>query len=146
MSDTNTYTYSLTEKELFSALWAVRRRASLARLIVQTVLLFAVGGLLLFDRRFLLGGALALLGIVQWAAPAAAFWLEAKTQVQAGTKITLTLSENAVGGRDWSVPLSEGALTRKGDLLLISADKDQTVALPRRVLPEAEWERLTAYC
>lgn len=145
MSDT--FTYTLTKEELFSALWHTRR--STARLIGQTVLLLVVGlpalvGLFVGFRdaaTFLCGIALPLLAVLQWVLPAVAFRREAAQIAAQNTAITLMFDENTLSVADQTVALVNAELRRVKDLLLWRV-AGQWIAIPRRAVSPAAWDVL----
>ncbi|MBE6757669.1 MAG: hypothetical protein E7552_03870 [Ruminococcaceae bacterium] len=145
MSDTVTYT--LTEAELFSALWHTRR--SNGRLIVQTVLLLVLGvpalvGVLGGKRdaaTLLCGTVLPLLAVLQWVWPWAEFRREARMSAAQNTPLTLTFTAETLTVANETVAWQNAVLRRVNDCVLWRVD-GQWIVIPRRAVSDALWETL----
>lgn len=149
-------TYTLTEAELYAAIRRTRRRAGTVRLAVQTVLLAGLSAVFAVDFARNTGGGSLLLAVVmatlavgQWVFPALAFRREAKALAAENTPIRLCVSDESltVGGDGGvSQPLLACALEVVSDTLLLwRVDRSQAVAIPRRAVSDAAWERLLTH-
>lgn len=147
------FAYTLTEPELYAAIRRTRRQAGPVRLTVQTVLLaaLAIGFGADFIRRHEGGSALlalvmAALAAAQWVVPAVLFRREARALAADGRPLHLRVSAEEIAV-DALPPQSLSACHFReaaDDLLLWSVDRNQAVAIPRRAVSDAVWERLTA--
>lgn len=146
MSDTVTYT--LTEEEVFCALWHTRR--SNGRLLVQTVLLLVLGlpalvGLFYGKRdaaSMLCGTVLPLLAVLQWVWPLVEFRREARTLASKKTPLTLTFTAEHITVENESVAWQNATFRRVKDCVLWQVN-GQWIVIPHRVVSEEQWMKLT---
>lgn len=147
------FTYTLTEKELYTAIRRTRRRAGTVRLWVQTVLLAGLSVAFAVDFARHMGGDSLFLAVVmatlaggQWVFPALAFRREAKVLAAEGESIRLCVSEESLTvGDGVSQPFSECVLECASETMILwRVDRSQAVAIPRRAVSDAAWEHLSA--
>lgn len=146
MSDTVTYT--LTEKEIFTALWHTRR--SYGRLIAQTVLLLVIGlpalvGMLRGMRdgaTVLCGTVLPLLAVLQWVWPWLEFRREARAIASKNTPLTLTFTDETVMVESETVAWQNAEFRRVGTCVLWRVDR-QWIVIPRRAVSDDVWMKMT---
>ncbi len=146
MSDTVTYT--LTEEEIFTALWHTRRTNG--RLIAQTVLLSIIGlpalvGLCcgMHDAATVLcGTVLPLLAVLQWVWPWLEFRREARVMASKRTPLTLTFTDETVTVENETVAWQNAEFRRVGACVLWRVDR-QWIVIPRRAVSEEQWIRLS---
>lgn len=145
MSDTVTYT--LTEQEIFTALWHTRR--SSGRLITQTALLLILGipalvGILcgMHDGATVLcGTVLPLLAVLQWVWPWLEFHREARELAKKNTPLTLTFTEETIAVENETIAWQNAELRRKKDLVLWKVNR-QWIVIPRRAVGDTCWQKL----
>lgn len=148
------FSYTLTEPELYAALRRTQRQAGPVRLVIQTVLLglLAVGFFVDAVRRLqggsvLLAVVMAALAVAQWLVPAWVFRREARQLAASPHTIHLRVSEDALAVEaEEPQPLADCTLRQADDLLLWTVDRNQAVAIPRRAVSPAVWDRLVAFC
>ena len=147
------FVYTLTEPELYAAIRRTRRQAGPVRLTVQTVLLAALAigfGVDFVWRReggsALLAFVMALLAAAQWVVPAVLFRREARALAAEGRPLHLRVSADEIAVDALPPqPLSACTFRRAADeLLLWTVDRNQAVAIPRRAVSDAVWQRLSA--
>lgn len=146
MSDTITYT--LTADELCLALWHTRR--SLKAMIGRTVLLLLIGLPFLIGLFFgyrdsaslLCGTVLPLLAVLMWVLPWVDFRREANAIAQKHTPITITFTEDTLSVENETVAWQNATFRCVKDLVLWEVCS-QWIAIPRRTVTDAVWDRLT---
>ena len=144
MSDTVTYT--LTEQEVFAALWHTRR--STTRLVVQTVILAVLGGVALVGlfrgmqdgATVLCGTVLPLLAILQWLWPFLEFRREARTVAEKHTALTIVFNNETLTVENETVAWQNAELRRQKDLVLWKVNR-QWIVIPRRAVAEEWWSK-----
>lgn len=145
MSDTVTYT--LTEQEVFAALWHTRR--STTRLVVQTVILAMLGGVALVglfrgmrdSATVLCGTVLPLLAILQWLWPFLEFRREARTVAEKHTALTIVFNNETLTVENETVAWQNAELRRQKDLVLWKVNR-QWIVIPRRAVGDVWWQKL----
>ncbi len=145
------FAYALTESELYAAIRRTRRQAGAVRLTVQTVLLAALavgfGADFVWRREggsALLALVMAALAAAQWVVPAVLFRREARALAAEGRPLRLKVSADEIAV-DALPPQPLAACTFRpaaDGLLLWTVDRNQAVAIPRRAVSDAVWQRL----
>lgn len=147
------FAYALTEPELYAAIRRTRRQAGPVRLTVQTVLLAALaigfGADFVWRREggsALLALVMAALAAAQWVVPAVLFRREARALAAEGCPLHLKVSADEIAVDALPAqPLAACTFHEAADgLLLWTVDRNQAVAIPRRAVSDAVWQRLHA--